>query len=270
VHIAIRGTDQHGSALLMARDYIRSGIRFHAENLATKALGVRTERDAEEARQREIAQARYTSLDRIVQRSNDGQSSSFTVTTGITAPGLSEQQRRLHQDLNARLAHLEKLGLAKSVAQEQWVVQSEFETVLRTLQRTLDRQKTLAAHGALLSDPRLPFKITNIRNLKAVEGRILLYAEDEASGRRCLLLEGTDANVHLIYRTQEIEEARRSGKLAVNSFVRLEKRFIDGVPSISISDYATLACRARLKRNEHLQEVISTGRRILWAEAKSG
>ena len=95
----------------------------------------------------------------------------------------------------------------------------------------------LAAHGALLSDPRLPFEVTNIRNLKAVEGRVLLHAEDDASGRRYLLLEGTDAKVHLIYHTKEIEEARRAGTLAVNNFARLEKRFADRVPYIEISDY---------------------------------
>jgi hypothetical protein len=192
----------------------------------------RTELDAEEARQKEITQARYASLDRIIQTANHGQSSSFTITTDITAPGLSDRERRLHQNLSARLAHLEKMGLAKSIAPQQWVVQGNFETVLRTLQRTVDRQKMLAAHGALLSDPRLPFEITNIQNLKAVEGRVLLHAEDEVSGRRYLLLEGTDAKVHLIYHTREIEEARRVGKLAVNSFVRLEKRFARGIPRI--------------------------------------
>src|SRR5215469_6394890 len=173
----------------------------------------------------------------MIDRANDGQSSSFTITTNIMAPGLSDRERRLHQNLSARLAHLEKMGLAKSIASQQWFVQSDFETVLRTLQRTVDRQKMLAAHGALLSDPRLPFEITNIRNLKAVEGRVLLHAEDEVNGRRYLLLEGTDAKVHIIYHTQEIEEARRAGKLAVKNFVRLEKRFGDRVPHIETSDY---------------------------------
>jgi len=237
VHIALRGKDQRGCAFVIARDYIRFGIRFHAENLATKALGFRTERDTEEARQRETTQARFTSLDRIIQRSNDGQSSSFTITTDVTAPGLSDRERSLQQDLIARLAHLEKMGLAKSVASQQWFVQSDFETVLRTLQRSLDRQKMLAAHGALSSDPRLPFEITDIRKLKMVEGRILLHAEDEGSGRRYLLLEGTDAKLHLIYHTESIEEARRAHKLAVNTFARFEKRFANGVPHIEISDY---------------------------------
>jgi len=252
VHIALRGTDQHGSPLRIPREHIRSGIRLHAENLATEALGFRTEREAQEARQREITQARYTPLDRMIQRSHDGQSSSFTITTDITAPELTERERSLQQNLSARLAHLEKMGLAKSVASQRWVVRSDFETVLRTLQRTVDRQKMLAAHGALLSDPRLPFEITNIRTLKALEGRVLLHAEDEASGRRYLLLEGTDAKVHLVYHTQEIEEARHAGKLAVDSFVRLEKRFADEIPHIEISDYgdahALLANQAFMNR----------------------
>src|SRR5262252_11076649 len=153
VHIALRGKDQNGCALVIPRDYIRSGIRSRAENLATKVLGARTELDIEEARQKEITQARYTSLDRIIQRANDGQSSSFTITTAITAPGLSDGERRLHQNLSARLAYLQNMGLAKSVG-SQWVVESDFETVPRTLQQTLDRQKMLAAHGVLLSDPR--------------------------------------------------------------------------------------------------------------------
>jgi|SRR5579885_300462 len=237
VHIALRGEDQNGCALLIARDYIRSGIRFHAENLATKALGIRTEGDAEEARQREITQARYTSLDRIIQRANDGQSPSFTITTDITAPGHSDRERSLHQDMSARLAHLEKMGLAKSVASQQWLVQSDFETVLRTLQRTLDRQKMLAAHGALLSDPRLPFEITDTRKLKRIQGRVLLHAEDDSSGRRYLLLEGTDAKIHLIYHTDSIETARSAGKLGVNTFIHLRKSFADRMPDIEVSDY---------------------------------
>jgi hypothetical protein len=205
--------------------------------LATEALGFRTERDADDAQRREIDQNRYTGLDRIIQRCNDKQSPSFVITTDTVSPRLSQRERILQQNLAARLAHLEKMGLARSIAPQQWTVQSDFESVLRTLQRSSDRQKMLAAHGALLSDPRLPFEIANIRKLKIVEGRVLLHAEDETSGRRYLLLEGTDAKVHLIYHTDSIEEARRVGKLAVNSFVRLEKRFTERVPRIEVSDY---------------------------------
>lgn len=237
VHIALRGRDQAGAPLRLPRDYIRSGIRTHAEHLATEALGFRTERDADDAQRREIDQNRYTGLDRIIQRSNHKQSLSFLITTDTGGPRLSQRERILQQNLSARLGHLEKMGLARSVAPQQWTVQSDFESVLRTLQRSSDRQKMLVAHGALLSDPRLPFEITDIRKLKIVEGRVLLHGEDETSGRRYLLLEGTDAKVHLIYHTDSIEESRRAGKLAVNSFVRLEKRFTEQFTRIEVSDY---------------------------------
>lgn len=237
VHIALRGRDEAGAPLRLPRDYIRSGIRTHAEHLATEALGFRTEHDADDAQRREIDQNRYTGLDRIIQRSNDKQSSAFLITTDAAGPGLSQRERILQQNMAARLAHLEKMDLASSIAPQQWTVRSDFETVLRTLQRSSDRQKMLAAHGALLSDPRLPFEITDIRKLRVVEGRILLHTEDEGSGRRYLLLEGIDAKVHLIYHTHAIEDARRAGKLAVNSFVRLEKRFAERFPRIEVSDY---------------------------------
>ena len=237
VHIALRGKDATGTSLRLPRDYIRSGIRLHAENLATEVLGFRTERDAAEAQRREVTQSRFTTLDRIIQRSNDGQSPSFVFATGGAAAQLSEGARILQHNLNARLAHLEKMGIARSIAPQQWMVQRDFETVLRTLQRSTDRQKMLAAHGAVLSDPRLPFEITEIQNLTMVEGRVLLHAEDEGSGRRYLLLEGVDAKVHLIYHTDSIETARSGGKLAVNNFVRLQKRFVERIPQIEVSDY---------------------------------
>jgi type IV secretory pathway VirD2 relaxase len=251
-HIALRGRDQAGAPLRLPRDYIRSGIRTHAEHLATEALGFRTERDADDAQRREIDQQRYTGLDRIIQRSNDKQSPSFLITTDTAGPRLPQRESILQQNLAARLAHLEKMGLATSIAPQQWTVRGDFEAVLRTLQLSGDRQKMLAAHGALSSDPRLPFEITNIRKLKIVEGRVLLHAEDEASGRRYMLLEGTDAKVHLIYHTVRIEEARRAGKLAVNNFVRLEKGFVERVPRIDVSDYGD--ANALLKSSTFLKE----------------
>lgn len=252
VHIALRGRDQTGSPLRLSRDYIRSGIRFHAENIATETLGFRTERDAQEVQRREITQSRFTTLDRIIQRSNDAQSPSFVIATDITSGRLSDRERILQRNLTARLAHLEKMGLARSIGPQQWTVRSDFETILRTLQRSNDHQKMLAAHGALLSDPRLPFEITDIRKLKVVEGRVLLHAEDETSGRRYLLLEGTDAKVHLLYHTDSIEAARRTGKLAVNNFVRLEKRFTDRLPQLEISDRGD--ARALLQNQSFLKE----------------
>ena len=51
-----------------------------------------------------------------------------------------------------------------------------------------------------------------------------------------MLVESTDGTVHLIYHTRAIEEARRQGKLGTNGFARIEKRFINKRPDLSVED----------------------------------
>ena len=246
VHIAIRGVDDKGLPLRLPREYIRGGMRERAEEIATEALGYRSPADAQEAQRRETLQNRYTPLDRILQRSNDGSSSHFAVTTNPNDASLSEYTRQLQEHLAARLMHLQTMGLAHLVAPHEWSVQADFETVLRTLQQSGDRQKMLAAHGALVSDKRLPLQVTTLRQLQSVAGRVLLHTEGEQTGKRYMLVEGTDGTVHLIYHTGAIEEARNQGKLAVNDFVRIEKRFTKKKPILHVDD---LGCANALLQN---------------------
>src|SRR5271168_2134101 len=236
VHVALRGLDDEGRPLRLPREYIRAGLRGRAEEIATEALGYRTPADAQEAQRREIAQNRYTSLDRILQLGNDGSSTHFEVTANPNDDALPESAQILQKHVAARLMHLQTMGLAQFVAAHKWRVQADFEKVLRTLQQSGDRQKMLAAHGALVSDKRLPLQVTTLRQLQVVAGRVLLHTEDEQTGKRYVLVEGTDGKVHLIYHTDAIEEARKQGKLAVDNFIRIEKRFVKKKPVLRVDD----------------------------------
>ena len=236
VHLAIRGVDAKRTPFRLPREYVRSGLRERAAEIATEILGYRSPADAHEVRRREAAQTRYTSLDRILQLSNDRSSHHFVVTVNPDDQSRSESARELQQHLVARLMNLQKMGLAHFLGEHQWGVQADFEKVLRTLQQSADRQKMLAAHGAILSDHRLPLHITTLRQFQSVSGRVLLHTEDEQTGRRYMLLEGTDATVHLIYHMAGIEKARSEGKLAVNSFVRIGKRFDNKKPTLQVDD----------------------------------
>jgi hypothetical protein len=147
------------------------------------------------------------------------------------------------------------MGLAEQNGASKWRVRRDFETVLRAMQRTNDRQKMLAAHAALLSDERIPFGVFDLHKLRNLEGRVLGHGEDESgrgSGRHYLLLEGTDAQVHLIYYTPEMEQARNQGKLRTNSFVRLQKLFENGRPLIEVADDGD--SEALLKNRHHFAE----------------
>jgi hypothetical protein len=109
---------------------------------------------------------------------------------------------------------LSSMGLPESTGSKTWRVRSDFENVLRSMQRSADHQKTLVAHGALMSDERLPPVALDFRELATVEGRILVHGEEETSGRRYLMLEGTDARVRYVYCTAEMEAAQKSWRPA--------------------------------------------------------
>jgi type IV secretory pathway VirD2 relaxase len=235
-HIALRGVDGRGQPLRLPREYVKSGIRSRAEDLLTKELGHRTVADAIEAQRREVNQFRFTSLDRMIQRQNPAQADYFVVQCDPAQPRVGSFSRT-PQHLAARLAQLERMELAEGLGQSLWRVRGDFAEVLRMMQRTRDRQRVLAAHGALLSDERLPLAMTDFRELTHLEGRVLAHGQEEYSNRMYLMIEGVDGKVHFLYQTDEIEQARQQGKLRVNSFARIEKQFSkEGRPALHVED----------------------------------
>ena len=241
VHIVVRGVRGDGQSLRLSRDYVQHGIRSIATDLCTRQLGYRTQRDAAEAERREITEERFTSLDRRLLRdaqeiSSDLGSSYFAVTRNPIQAGLSETVRlRMHHEV-ARLAVLCRMGLAESMGPNRWRVRRDFDQILRAMQRTSDRQRTLAAHGALVSDERLPMEVLDLKHVTSVEGRVLVHGQEEQSGRSYLMLEGTDAKVYFINYSREMEEARSRGELRTNSFVRLRKLSLDGATTLAVND----------------------------------
>jgi type IV secretory pathway VirD2 relaxase len=253
VHVVLRGVDEQGRALRLPREYIRSGIRSHAEDLATEQLGHRTEGDAMEAQRREIHRLRFTTLDRIIQRSNPLGTDYFAVRADPTQPGLRPFAKAQQHHLAARLAMLEKMGLAENLGGYGWRVKGDFEHVLRMMQTRNDRQKTLAEHGALLSDRRLPLQFVSFRELTQIEGRVVAHGQEENTGQAYLMVEGVDGKVYLLYQNEEIQNARHKRQLGINSFARLEKRFSHARPFLQIEDLGN--AYELLKNSAYLRSV---------------
>ena len=219
VHVALRGIRDDGQSLQLDRRYIKEGIRAVAEDYCSRQIGYRTDLDAAEAERREVQEKRFTSLDRIIlRRGEDGSDATWLhVSTPPASDQMHEPARVQGRHVAARLAVLSYMGLAVADDARTWRVRRDFESVLRAMQRTADRQKMLAAHGVLMSDERLPIEMLDRRHMTAVEGRILVHGEDEITGRNYLMLEGTDAKVHLIHHTPEMKEARSRGGLRAKS-----------------------------------------------------
>jgi hypothetical protein len=250
VHIALRGVREDGRPFRLERDYVQHGIRSIAEDLCTRELGYRTALDIAEAQRREVSQQRFTSLDRAIGRDKpkDGQASHFMVRRTSVQPK--------HWYIIERLKTLESMGLAEAAGSDQWLVRQDFETALRAMQRLGDRQKVLVAHGATVSDTRLPLVMFDLRRCTRLEGRILVHGEDEGTGRTFLMLEGTDAKVHCIYHTPQMVEARGRGGLRPNGFVRLRKLFENGRPVLEIEELSQSE-RLTLDRHHHEEAVLS-------------
>ena len=247
VHVAIRGIKADGSPLNLNREYIRNGIRSIAEDLCTGQIGHRNQVDAMTAERREVQECRYTTLDRMINRANgsgqvngsDDASHFIFVRRNVNGAARSEFATIREQHIAARLIALQKMCLAEQTASGEWRVRRDFEGVLRAMQRAGDRQKMLAAHGALLSDARLQLVVLDQRTMTSLEGRVLVHGEGElgsSAGRHYVLIEGTDARVHLVYYSPALEEARSRGQLRPNSFVRLRKQFENGRAVLEVDD----------------------------------
>jgi type IV secretory pathway VirD2 relaxase len=240
VHIALRGLRNDGETLRMSRQYVQHDIRSIAEHLCTRQLGYRTDLDAAEAERREITENRFTSIDRQLIKDapeislTDGRQYFAVFRKPGAQSGEAAARRTRHE--SSRLAVLQRMGLAESTGPGKWLIRGDFEEVLRAMQRTADRQKTLARFGAVISDKRLAIEVFDLSRIMAVEGRVLVHGQDEQSGRNYLMLESTDAKVYFVHYTPEIEEARSRGELRVNSFVRMRNFSVSTAGLLDIQD----------------------------------
>lgn len=242
VHIVLRGLRNDADAFRMSRQYVQQGIRSIAEDLCTRQLGYRTQLDAVEAERREITEKRLTSIDRRIAKDSSEIVSSnghhyFALIRNPVPVSSNETERLRGQHEAARLAVLQRMGLAESNGAGIWLVRPDFEQILRAMQRAADRQKTLAAHGALLSDDRLPTEVLDPFPRSAVEGRVLVHGQEEQSGRNYLMLESTQAKVYFVPYTTEIEKARSRGELRVNSFIRIRNLSATGTVVWEVQDF---------------------------------
>jgi type IV secretory pathway VirD2 relaxase len=119
-HIVIRGRDDQGRDLVMARDYISHGMRARAQGLITLELGPATDLERTQKLFNESGHERLTRLDRaLLARARNG---ILVVTT-------AEERNPVQQTLRiGRLKTLERLGLAQERQQGVWQLDGKLES----------------------------------------------------------------------------------------------------------------------------------------------
>jgi type IV secretory pathway VirD2 relaxase len=130
VHLLIRGVREDGHVLQLDRDYVSRGIRELSQELIERELGPRTEREVLLAREQVIEREQWTEIDRALTRRAG---LDRVVSYEGFAPWTEGTRVRAEQEI-ARLAYLEKLGLARRIAERSWELTPEHEPELRKRQ----------------------------------------------------------------------------------------------------------------------------------------
>lgn len=136
-HLVLRGKDDRGADLVIARNYIAFGMRRRASELATQWLGRRSEREIRQGLQREVRQDRWTDLDRALMASAQG-----GIVNLRDVPGELGQRKR-RAVLIGRLQYLAELGLAEKQRGSKWLLRPEAAHILQAMGERRDIARTL-------------------------------------------------------------------------------------------------------------------------------
>ena len=190
-HILLRGKDERGRDLVIAREYLSHGMRGRASEIATEWLGPRTELEIRNSLSREVSQERWTSLDRTIQRELKGGLINLRVVPG----GAAARFRR--SLIIGRLERLTDMGLATKESPGIWAVHPDAEKTLRSLGERGDIIRTMQR---AFSAKQREFSIFEAaKSGTQVTGRIWSKGlADELHERGYLIVDGVDGRAHYV------------------------------------------------------------------------
>lgn len=267
-HLIVRGRDDTGKDLIIASDYIAHGFRHRAAELATDWLGPRTELEIQQTLQREVAQERWTSLDRTLRR-EAGEDGRVQIER-FNEPRL-QRQRLL---LIGRLQRLQRLGLTNETQPGTWAVHADAEKTLRALGERGDIIRTM--QRAMSGQPR-ELAVFEPGDDRTIVGRVAAKGlADELHDRGYLVIDSVDGKAHYVvlnardelvnYPAGAVVEVRGSAE------VRAADKNIAALASDGLyrTDHHLAIEQGRAKAGRDPQEVIAAHVRRLEALRRAG
>ncbi|CAA0102871.1 Uncharacterised protein [Starkeya nomas] len=216
VHLIVRGVRDDGQDLVIARDYIKEGMRDRARDLITQELGPRTDLDIRRTLERQIDTERWTQLDRQLVR--DGRDAGII----DLAPVPGQQPDEFHALKVGRLRKLETLGLASQVGNAQWFIKPEVEKTLRELGERGDiikrMHKALTERGIDRGSTNYVLAAESL-DLPVVGRLVERGLDDELNGTAYAVVDGVDGRTHHI----KLPDLDAAGDSAPGSIVELRK-----------------------------------------------
>lgn len=222
-HIVIRGRDDQGRDLIMARDYIGHAVRARAQSLITLELGPESQFERIQKQFNEVGQERLTRLDRALRaRARDG----ILVVTSDEEQDPTQQTLRI-----GRLKTLERLGLAKEQRQGVWALGSGMEGKLRQLGERADKfkmmQHALREAGIERSAASMALFERGLRKAPLIGKVVGVGLVDEISDHTWVVIDAVDGRVHFA----ELGRLKAPEVPARNAVVSLSGDRLAGKPS---------------------------------------
>ncbi|MFL0415746.1 relaxase/mobilization nuclease RlxS [Sphingomonas sp. 179-A 2A2 NHS] len=218
-HIMLRGVDDRGENLVIAREYIAHGFRERAAELATLDLGPRTDREIQDRLRHDVEQERLTALDRRLLRRMDAER--------VTSPAHNDPFQQAVA--TGRLRKLGAMGLAEDLGGGRWRLAPGMEETLRRMGERGDiirlMQREMTARGL----ERAPADRVIEEALRApIIGRVVQRGfSDEHRDRHYLIIDGIDGRAHYL----DIGRASATEALPEGAIVRVAPR-IAGVREV--------------------------------------
>jgi len=214
VHLIVRGVCDDGQDLVIARDYIKEGMRDRVRDIITQELGPRTDLNIRRSLERQIGAERWTQLDRQLVRDSR--------RSGIidVAPLPGGEPDPFQTFKVGRLRKLETLGLATQIGPGQWTIDDKAEATLREIGERGDIIKRM--HRALtdqgIKRASASYVLAAEQLDQPVVGRLVARGlDDELRGSAFAVVDGLDGRTHHI-RLSDLDAA---GDSAPGSIVQL-------------------------------------------------
>ena len=189
-HIVLRGVDDRGDNLIIAREYIAHGLRERASELVTLDLGPRTDQEIEARLRHDVDQERLTAIDRRLLRSMD---SEREVSAADNDP--------LQQSVAAgRLRKLKAMDLAEDIGGGRYRLAAGLEDTLRRMGERGDIIRLMQRELTARRMNRAGVEQVVSTNLsEPMVGRVIHRGfSDEHRDRHYLMIDGTDGRVHYV------------------------------------------------------------------------
>lgn len=240
-HIVLRGVDDRGENLVIAREYISHGLRERASELVTLDLGPRTDREIEDRLRHDVDQERLTAIDRRLLRRMD--------TDRTVSPANNDP---FQQSIAAgRLRKLKAMDLAEDIGGGRYQLAEGLEDTLRRMGERGDiirlMQRELTARRL---DRAGVEQMVATELLQPLVGRVISRGfSDEHRDRHYMMVDGVDGRVHYV----DIGRGDATPSVPEGAAVRIERTRAEATIADRTIDAVARANGGRYSIDLHLR-----------------